>query len=68
MRRPTEPEAHRARVSVIEGKYPEGMKARCAWCGKVREVATGAFVEVKRHAHGPSRAFRCGNCADGRAA
>lgn len=68
MRRPTEPEAHRARVSVIEGEYPEGMRARCAWCGNIREVARGAFVDLPRRGDGPSKAFRCGECADTRAA
>jgi hypothetical protein len=68
MRRPTEPEAHRARVNLIDGNYPEGMKARCAWCGNVREVAQGAFVEMPRRTDGPARAFRCKDCADGRAA
>ena len=68
MRKLTEPQAHRGRVDVIEGRFPEGMKSRCAWCGSVVEVAEGEFVELKRSAAGPSKAFRCGECSDSDAA
>jgi hypothetical protein len=48
MRKLTEPQAHRGRVAIIEGRFPEGMQARCAWCGKVDEVAEGEMVSTDR--------------------
>ncbi len=68
MRRLSEPQAHRGRVDVIEGRFPEGMKSRCAWCGSVVEVTEGEFVETKRSAVGASRLFRCNECSDRSAA
>lgn len=64
MRKLTEPQAHRGRVDVIEGRFPEGMKSRCAWCRNVVDVADGEFVELQRSAKGPSRVFRCSECKD----
>ncbi len=64
MRKLTEPQAHRGRVAIIEGNYPEGMQARCAWCRKVAAVEEGQFVETEPHASGASRLFRCADCAE----
>jgi hypothetical protein len=65
MRRLTEPEAHRARAAIIEGEFPEGMSARCAWCRKVGAVAEGEFVAVNVPGTGATQVFRCGACLDG---
>lgn len=62
MRKLTEPQAHRGRVDVIEGRFPEGMKSRCAWCRNVFDVVEGEFVELERSAVGPSRVFCCASC------
>ena len=64
MRKLTEPQAHRGRVDVIEGRFPPGMKSRCAWCRTVAEVTDGEFVELKRSAQGATRVFRCASCKD----
>lgn len=66
MRKLTEPQAHRARAAIIEGRYPEGMKARCARCSKVAPVAEGKLVDVPRRATGPARAFLCPDCLEQR--
>ncbi len=66
MRRLTEPEAHRARAAIIEGEFPEGMNARCAWCRKVGAVAAGEFVTVDIPGTGATRVFRCGSCVSER--
>jgi hypothetical protein len=65
MRRLTEPQAHRGRVDVIEGRFPPGMQSRCAWCGAITEVEKGAFVDVKRSADGAAKAFKCPDCLRG---
>lgn len=62
MRKLSEPEAHRGRQAVINGEYPEGMQARCAWCGEVRPVIEGSFVGGARPGIGAARVFRCGEC------
>ena len=62
MRKLSEPEAHRARTAIINGDYPEGMQARCGWCGGVREVSEGSFVDAARPGVGAARVFRCENC------
>jgi hypothetical protein len=63
MRRLTDPEAHRQRVDVIEGRYPEGLKARCSVCESVAEINEGAMYEITPSALGPSRVFLCSDCA-----
>jgi hypothetical protein len=65
MRRLTEPEAHRARAAIIEGEFPEGMTARCAWCRKVAAVAEGRFVTVNVPGTGATSMFRCSECLGG---
>lgn len=62
MRKISDPEAHLARTDILEGRYPEGMSARCSWCGEVRPVIEGDFVPVKGWGTGPSRAFKCSGC------
>jgi hypothetical protein len=66
MRRLTEPEAHRARAAIIEGDFPEGMNARCAWCRKVAAVSGGEFVTVNVPGTGATSVFKCSTCSDGR--
>jgi hypothetical protein len=65
MRRLTEPEAHRARAAIIEGEFPEGMNARCAWCRKVAAVSGGRFVTVNVPGTGATSMFRCSDCLGG---
>ena len=62
MRKLTEPQAHRGRVDVIEGRFPPGMKSRCAWCRAVASVEEGQFVDVKRSAQGATKLFKCPDC------
>jgi hypothetical protein len=62
MRRLTDSQAHKARAALIDGEYPEGMKARCARCEKVRAIAQGELFEVSPHAEGPQRVFVCSDC------
>lgn len=64
MRKIKETEAHKARTAIIEGDFPEGMKARCAWCGRVREVSQGEFVDSSLLAAGPGKVFRCAECGN----
>jgi hypothetical protein len=64
MRKIKETEAHKARTAIIEGNFPEGMKARCAWCGNVREVTDGEFLDSSLLAAGPGKVFRCSDCHD----
>lgn len=66
MRKLTEPQAHRGRVAVIDGEYPEGMKARCAWCGNVQPVDEGELVASRTKGDGPSRLYMCSDCLDER--
>ena len=63
MRRLRETEAHAARTAVIQGDFPEGMQARCAFCARVESVAEGELLEVNRTGMGPSRVFRCSACS-----
>ena len=67
MRKPTEPESHRARVDLIEGRYPEGMRSRCALCKSVRDVTDGRFVTGNVTGTGPTQLFVCSSCWDKRA-
>lgn len=62
MRKLSEPEAHRARTAIIKGDYPEGMQARCGWCGEVRAIEEGSFVDAARPGVGAARVFRCEAC------
>jgi hypothetical protein len=62
MRRLSDPEAHRARTALVEGRFPEDMNARCAWCRKVRPARDGAFVEVRIPGTGHTSMFRCAEC------
>ncbi len=64
VRKLTEPQAHRGRVAIIEGNFPEGMQARCAWCRDVAPVNEGEFVVSTRPGNGPSRLFRCSDCSE----
>ena len=64
MRKLTEPQAHRGRVAVIDGHFPEGMRARCAWCRNVYPVAEGELVTSTPRGGGATRIFRCSECAD----
>jgi hypothetical protein len=68
MRKISDPEAHNARTDIIEGRFPPGMSARCAWCGKVKPVHEGEFKEVKAWGTGPSKAFKCSSCREDSAA
>ncbi|MFN2593811.1 MAG: hypothetical protein ABR579_02840 [Actinomycetota bacterium] len=62
MRKLSEPEAHRARAAIINGEYPEGMQARCAWCADIRPISEGTFVDAARPGVGAARVFRCETC------
>ncbi len=62
MRKPTEPESHRARIDLIEGRYPEGMRSRCAVCKTVTEVTDGRFVTGNDVGTGPTQLFVCSDC------
>jgi hypothetical protein len=62
MRKIKETEAHRARTAILEGRFPEGMQARCAWCGKVGKVGEGEFVDRQITAAGPGKVFKCSEC------
>ena len=64
MRKLTEPQAHRGRVAVIEGNFPEGMQARCAWCQSIEPVEDGQMIPSAHRGAGPSRLFRCSKCAE----
>ena len=64
MRKISEPEAHRARVALLEGRYPEGMQIRCAWCRQVRAVAEGEFVLAKVVGSGHTHFFKCSECQE----
>lgn len=66
MRKLTEPEAHRARAAIIEGNFPEGMHARCAWCRKVAPAGEGEFLDIKVPGTGATKVFRCSDCRDQR--
>ncbi len=63
MRKLTEPEAHRGRTALIDGRFPQDMQARCAWCRRVDAVGEGAFVTVDVPGTGHTRMFRCSSCA-----
>ena len=62
MRKLTEPQAHRGRVAVIDGNFPEGMQARCAWCGQIEEIVEGEMVSARAGASGATRMFKCSRC------
>ena len=64
MRRLSEPEAHRGRVAVIQGEYPEGMRARCGGCEKVFDIADGSLVEIKGRGSQATRIFLCASCLE----
>ena len=64
MRKLTEPQAHRGRVAVIEGNFPEGMQARCAWCSTVQSVEEGELMSIARRGGGATRVFKCGKCLE----
>ncbi len=66
MRKLTEPQAHRGRVAVIEGRYPEGMQARCVWCREVKDVNEGELVTAMTKGVGATHLFRCGDCLEER--
>ena len=62
MRKLTEPQAHRGRVAVIDGNFPEGMQARCAWCTRIEQIVEGEMVSVRTGGNGATRMFRCSEC------
>lgn len=62
MRKLTEPQAHAGRAAVIDGRYPDGMQARCAWCRRVSSVREGKLMDVRPSGDGPTRAFKCHRC------
>ena len=66
MRRPTEPEAHRARAALIDGRVPPEMQARCAYCRQVSTASEGKFVVVEVPGTGHTRMFRCASCGAAR--
>ena len=66
MRRLSDPEAHRGRTALIDGKYPEGMKGRCSICSKVSSIEEGKMVDAPRSSRGPARAFVCAGCLSDR--
>lgn len=68
MRRLTEPQAHRERLAVIEGDYPEGMEARCGLCGRREEIRRGQLLERRRMSQDATRVFVCSVCLKERAA
>lgn len=63
MRRIRGPEAHNARMALIEGRFPDGMNARCSSCSEIRPVSEGEFVEVRLPGTGHTQVFRCAECA-----
>ncbi len=63
MRRIRGPEAHSARMALIEGRFPAGMNARCSMCSEIRPVAEGEFVEIRLPGTGHTQVFRCADCA-----
>jgi hypothetical protein len=67
MRRLTEPQAHRARTDIIEGRFPEGLRARCAWCRAVAAADEGRFLEVVVPGTGATRVFKCSDCVESEA-
>jgi hypothetical protein len=64
MRRLSDPEAHRARTDLVEGRFPEGMNARCAWCRKVKPARDGDFVAVNVPGTGSTSMFKCSSCRE----
>ena len=66
MRKLSDPEAHRARTDLVEGRFPEDMNARCAWCRNVRPARAGEFIEVNVPGTGHTSMFRCADCAQER--
>jgi hypothetical protein len=64
MRRLSDPEAHRARTDLLEGRFPEDMRARCAWCRSVRPAREGRFVEVNVPGTGHTSMFKCSTCLE----
>lgn len=48
----------------MDGNFPDGMQARCSWCGKVQPVGQGRFVLVRSLGTGPARVFKCAGCLD----
>lgn len=68
VRRLTEPQAHRERLAVIEGEYPEGMEARCGLCGRREEIRAGKVLARRRSSHDATHVFVCSVCLKARAA
>ena len=64
MRRLSDSEAHRARTDLLEGRIPEDMQARCAWCRNVRPARAGAFVSVNVPGTGHTSMFKCSECQE----
>jgi hypothetical protein len=62
MRKLTEPQAHRGRVAVIDGNFPEGMRARCAWCRRIEPIIEGEMVSAHTGGNGATRMFKCSGC------
>jgi uncharacterized protein YlaI len=51
-------------VAVIEGDFPEGMTARCAWCRRIEQVAEGEMIAARRPGSGAMRLFKCSDCQE----
>ena len=62
MRRLSDPEAHRARTDLLEGRIPADMNARCAWCRGVHPAREGRFVVVNVPGTGHTSMFKCSSC------
>ena len=62
MRKLSDPEAHRARTAIVEGRFPEDMNARCAWCREVSPAREGKFIEVNVPGTGHTGMFQCSRC------
>jgi hypothetical protein len=62
VRRLSDPEAHRARTDLLEGRIPADMNARCAWCRAVRPAREGRFVVVNVPGTGDTSMFKCSSC------
>jgi hypothetical protein len=62
MRKLSDPEAHRARTALVEGRFPEDMHARCAWCRDVHPAREGRFIEVNVPGTGQTSMFQCSDC------
>lgn len=65
-RRPASEGNHAARISILELRFPKGMRARCSWCNSVAAAADGRWLEVLFSSPGSGvvsgRVFQCRAC------